>query len=607
MAHKKEVKKSKDKHEHKPSLKGWHSIKVPPHVKLLPKEEHVEKAVGEMLKEEGIIQDVPETEERSSLAETGNAGMDRVVMEVEKLREVVNTLKSIKFEADERIKELAESIGEVRSLFFQRDSTITEMERNMDILKTAIEDIQPEKFRKMIEARDKDMNKMNLNFEKMNKVFEDVNERLGKTERVLDKVRNVEDIDELNREVHDYFDKIKNLKWAVERDSAKSERFFLESEKKFKDLTNMQMKLEQTEELARETLKDLDSTKIKIEAFVSREDVLKEIDDRLKVGTKKEVKVAEQTKRKEEIEILLKNLDNQYDRGLISKESYQEIKEKNLVVLEDIEKEIERIQTEREPTNINEWSKIIEDGMENLRINLEFNKEKIDAVQSLMEVRRPPRVERLPRAEKKEPEEKTILDKEIREIEELLTLVDEQYHEGFISKKSYDEIRMNNLDKIKELKKGYLFKKGKDSKIAGIVSNLEKKYRKKRSPTYLGRRTSMRPDMEDNSMKRSQYIAKMEKGSMGKSKDRSQIIQHYIPEISRRTGTRIDALYDMLTQYGKLNMGDVMKRFRISKGEAIEWSKVLIHYGLAKLQNAASEEPTLVRKTMKIKETKKKK
>jgi uncharacterized protein YutE (UPF0331/DUF86 family) len=70
-----------------------------------------EKPVGEILKEEGIIKE--EIEEKPVKEEID---VRNVLVEVEKLKAIVDTLKAVKFEADERIKELAESVGEVRSL-----------------------------------------------------------------------------------------------------------------------------------------------------------------------------------------------------------------------------------------------------------------------------------------------------------------------------------------------------------------------------------------------------------------------------------------------------------------------------------------------------------
>ena len=259
--------------------------------KQLPKEKNVERAVGDILRDEGIIKD-DEERYREDSGQGEKISITRVLMEVEKLREVVNTLKTIKFEADERIKELAESIGEIRSLFFQRDSTIKETEKQVEELVDIVKEFKPEKFKKMIELRDQDVGKLSANIEKITTFCEDLGKRTTKSEKILEKVRSIENIEDLNKEMNDTFEKIKELKWAVERDSAKSERFFLESEKRVKEIQSMQAKVEQTEELTKEMLKDFDSTKIKMDDFITKEDFSKSLAEQLKMGIKKEERVA---------------------------------------------------------------------------------------------------------------------------------------------------------------------------------------------------------------------------------------------------------------------------------------------------------------------------
>ncbi|MCX6742490.1 MAG: hypothetical protein NTX24_04960 [Candidatus Pacearchaeota archaeon] len=446
--------------------------------KQLPKEKNVERAVGDILRDEGIIKD-DEERYREDPGQGEKISITRVLMEVEKLREVVNTLKTIKFEADERIKELAESIGEIRSLFFQRDSTIKETEKQVEELVDVVKEFKPEKFKKMIELRDQDVGKLNANIEKITTFCEDLGKRTTKSEKILEKVRSIENIEDLNKEVNDTFEKIKELKWAVERDSAKSERFFLESEKRVKEIQSMQAKVEQTEELTKEMLKDFDSTKIKMDDFITKEDFSKSLAEQLKMGIKKEERVAEKTKKKEEIEILIKNLDDQFNKKMISEGAYREITEKNAIILKNIDKEIENIGTEKEMNSINDWSKYIESAVDGLKMNTDINKKKIEQLEAEMQnSSKPERGKTRDESEKESLSEPNPFDQEIKEIKELLNTIEQQHKRGIISEKTYNEVRKRNLEKIERLGESHRIHRRRNIKIKKLKRNLRKTNRR---------------------------------------------------------------------------------------------------------------------------------
>ena len=58
--------------------------------------------------------------------------------------------------------------------------------------------------------------------------------------------------------------------------------------------------------------------------------------------------LTELTKRKEEIEILLASLEDEYREATVSEKSYNEIKKKNIEKLEEIKKEIEEMKKNTE-------------------------------------------------------------------------------------------------------------------------------------------------------------------------------------------------------------------------------------------------------------------
>jgi len=334
-----------------------------------------EKTIGEMLKEEGLIKEEEEKEEIKP--EPRQLDINKVMVELEKIRAVVDTLKAVKFEADERIKELAEAIGEVRSLFFQRDANIKEMQTKLEKLEETIKEIKPTKIEKSIKETEKEIDELAAKVEKIENISKDLNQRTSKTEKILEGIRSIENIQKLDEEIAEKLNKIEELKTSVERDAAKSERFYLESEKRVKEFKDVKEKLEKLDGLTKELVRNLDEIRIKLDSYVTKEDVSKLINEELKLGKRKE-KLEEKEKKKEEIVTLLKNMKEQYKRGLISEDAYKEIVEKNESILENIEKELSKFKTEEVPQNLGEWLDYIERKIEELDINLSSNRKQIE-------------------------------------------------------------------------------------------------------------------------------------------------------------------------------------------------------------------------------------
>ena len=399
-----------------------------------------EKPVGEILKEEGIIKE--EVEEKSVKEEID---VRNVLVEVEKLRAVVDTLKTVKFEADERIKELAEAIGEIRSLFFQRDAGIKEMETKLEKLDETVKDIKPERITKQLEEKDKEFDATNAKLEKLEELAKDLGQRLAKVEKILESIKSVENLKELVDAVQEKLSKMEELKSSVERDAAKTERFYLEGEKRLGEVREMGEKLSKLEELTKELVRSVDESRIKLDAAVTKEDLEKAIEEKLRLGGKKEEKLAEKEETKKEIESLLKSIEDQYNKGLISDAAYNEVVEKNKAMLEKLEKDIERLKSEEQPKDIGELLESIQEKVEELETRTTAA-ERITASKQVAEPEAKPEVEK--------PSPKVIaLQERLKEAEELLATIEDQYRKGMISEKTYEEVKNKNLEQIAKIEK----------------------------------------------------------------------------------------------------------------------------------------------------------
>lgn len=408
-----------------------------------------EKPVGEILKEEGIIKEEVEVGEKPTKEEVD---VRNILVEVEKLRAVVDTLKTIKFEADERIKELAESVGEVRSLYFQRDASIKEMEAKIEKIEEDVKDIRPERIKKLLEEKEKQLEEIGVKVEKFSEASKDLNQRLTRAEKILEGIKSIENLKSLLNAIEEKAKKVDELKSSVEKDAARTERFYLESERRLSELNEIREKVVKVEELTKELVRSVDENRIRLEACVTKEDLKKAVEEELKIGAKKEEKLAEIEEKKKEITSLLSSIEEQHKKGMISESSYKEVVEKNKALLEKLEREVERLKSEEEPKDVGEFLELMREKLEESLASISLNEKKIAALEEEVKKLAERKVE-VKVVQKPAFKRTSMLKERLKEIEDLLTSIEEQYRSGIISEKTYQEVKEKNMKEVERISK----------------------------------------------------------------------------------------------------------------------------------------------------------
>ena len=361
-------------------------------------EEEEQKSVGELCEEDlsssesnpaGNFVDesksVPEAEEASpaSAVAEGDFKPDidfkALLMNIEKLNAKVEALREVKFQSDERLKELAESVGELRSMSFQRENAVTELESKIGSLDETVNNIKPETVMKKLEERDRQLEDFSVKLEKLETLGKDMVEQMREVQKVISTIRSVSEVMNTSKDLTMKVRKIEDLKNSVERLSTKTEKIFYEMDKRLTDFTLFKAKVNQMEEMTKELLKAVDQNKIKIEEAPSK-DELNEIRvsvNRLAEGeslekpfsvtavkkavrsavypTKKKIKPIplpqdpEALERmKEEVEIILTMLEDEYREGVISERTFYEARTKNEKRLQEVEAQISDIEAAKE-------------------------------------------------------------------------------------------------------------------------------------------------------------------------------------------------------------------------------------------------------------------
>ena len=335
------------------------------------------KTVGEILKEQGVIRERGEKKEEKKEEETeekkisflGEIKIQKLVMDLEKLRAEVDGLKEVKFSSDERIKDLAESTGEIRSLLFQKDSLVKELQAKLRVLEDNVSGIEPRKISKDFQKEEERIAEAEAKTEKVESMYKDISKRVEESQKILEGIKSVENLKTKIQQMEDLVSKSIETKAEIDRFAGKTEKFYTEIEDKMKDFIRVKADLEKVDGLTKEITKSIDEINIKLTGFVKKEDVesfrkttndlvitnrekiekkLKEIEDALNISSEDVTrKIDELSKKRENIINLINSLEEQYRTGSIKKKTFEEVREKNEVLLKKIDENIRRLEAQK--------------------------------------------------------------------------------------------------------------------------------------------------------------------------------------------------------------------------------------------------------------------
>ncbi len=303
--------------------------------------------------------------------------------------------------------------------------------------------------------------------EKLERMSEDIARQMKGMQKILENVKSMENLVSVSREIEEKLSRIEDLKAGTERDAEKSEKTYLEMERRMQELIQVRESVRKLDELTRELVKSVDEEKIKIAGLVGKEDLQKALDAALKppnVGKTQEDKANE----KREIESLLKNLETQYKKGLISKESFEEVSEKNKVLAQKMDAEIKDYDASKNPQTLAEWMQSVENELNSVEMKLSIAETGNGMRQNIRQAK-----------EIKTDSPGFPKMAEMNDIRSLLSELEDQYREGQITESAYEEMAERNRKKLEKIeassKTGMIPERnGAAKKISSLLAELEK-------------------------------------------------------------------------------------------------------------------------------------
>jgi hypothetical protein len=319
--------------------------------------EVIEKLAEQMAESSGASTENVETApEEESEEESALPSDNKLAIEIEKLKVMIDTIRDSKKSSDENMQNISENIGEIRSMVMQSDANFKTTIANMERLEGEVTDIKPKEISKKFNEIKESMEKDRLEVEKLQKKSEGTNEKVNEIYEMIKSIGGVENLINLNNDIQTKLKDINEAIKYIQRIGAKTEKIFIDLSKGMEDLVLLKAKQEDFDESIKNALTSIDSLNVKLKDYVSKSDmedikgeivmVKKQMDEIKKVLPIAELKLPENMiklrKDKEDIEMFLDSLESQHIEGKINKAEYEELKKINVKKLNDVESKLEK-------------------------------------------------------------------------------------------------------------------------------------------------------------------------------------------------------------------------------------------------------------------------
>jgi len=277
-------------------------------------------------------------------------------MEIEKLKVMIDSMRDMKRATDESLQTLAENIGEIRSMSFQSDGAVRELTTKIERIEDEIGEVRPTEISKKFREIDTAMEKRQLVLEKLIRKSEDLSEKTNKVYDMLKGAGGVENLININNEIQRKIKDIKDIIKYIERLAFKTEKVFIDLNKRVEDFTVYKTKQDDMEKSIKDLTKSVDKVNLELENYMTKSDadelreliinLQKEMAEMNKTVPVLKAKLPEPItvllQEKDDILLFLESLEENLKAKSISPEEYQKVKDKNMEKLDKINKALKK-------------------------------------------------------------------------------------------------------------------------------------------------------------------------------------------------------------------------------------------------------------------------
>ena len=485
---------------------------------------------------------------------------ENLVAEIEKIQGRLDVVNELKNQLTETTRTFSEEIGELRTMILDREKSFSKIEIGFEKINEIVKDIEPQTIRKNFEKKEQKILELEARIEKLERFSKELIKQTEKVREVIEKVKSFENLVSVAERVKKYLRQAEETKNYADRIAGKVETMFEDMNNKVIDLDEKSAKLEDIDSLLKELVPTVDKLQIEVSNKADKEDVVslkrsgvsriveekidkiekdeaeiqkkfinleeskKQIDDELKkLKDRISVLFPEDLKLREDLKMKIKllageieEIEKAYNRGEIDEASYKERIEKRKKEREELLEKLKEIKmpTISEIRNLEKEVMLLKEELskKNL-INLEKqvrelnkNKKLLETYAEIIKVMKPSSLHEL------------LTEKEKTKVE--LSLLEEQYKSGIISKENFEELY--------EKKKSFLFE------LDSLIKDKERQERIINELKNLHIVLSKLSDIVPNIRKNSNLITNLKKEIDSLKEERTTREEERISELTEK-------------------------------------------------------------------------
>jgi hypothetical protein len=260
--------------------------------------------------------------------------------EIDKMKAQVEAAKEGKRLDEEKIQRVAEGVAEIRTLVYGREASAKEQEIKMDKTADLIRKLEPEKIIMEIGRRDKEIGNQNLRMTKLEDTTKEFGEMLQRIEKLLLNIGSLEHVIKISNEASEKLMYMENIQRNNQKMFDKIQGIYAELSRRMEEFVLYKAKQDRVDDLMNDLMKNFDDINTKAAYFVTKEDLesfKSNLQSQFAAAAPSSGRTDEASSQKEEIEMLIKTLDDEFKNRTISKDEYEKMKKANLAKLKELE------------------------------------------------------------------------------------------------------------------------------------------------------------------------------------------------------------------------------------------------------------------------------
>jgi chromosome segregation ATPase len=270
--------------------------------------------------------------------------LSKYSMEIERIKVLVESIKEMRGVQDEKIQRALETTAELRSIVFQREASVRDQESRLQKMGDKVSQIEPEKILMALNKRDRELSDHSLRIDKMDGKLQSIEEMMSRLKVIITNIGSIETMVNMSRDSTQKLTEMRDVQNNMQKLSDKIHGLYADMSSRLEEFEIYRRKQDRNEALMDSMMRNIEDLTKRSGGFVTKEDLESLRMAMPAAGTGAtgagEAGLESLMEEKEEIEMLLKSMEESYKAAMIPKKEYEKTRQINMDKLERLKAQI---------------------------------------------------------------------------------------------------------------------------------------------------------------------------------------------------------------------------------------------------------------------------